>query len=50
MGVIRALTKAWSLGTKRGRGGESKLGIDVRLAVMKAVAVPGLTSFCRSRT
>ena len=48
-GVIRQVSKAWSLGTKHGRGQGSKLPIHTRLSVLKSMVIPSLTCFNRSR-
>jgi len=48
--MVRKIAKAWSVGSKRGRGRESGLGITTRLQVMKQTVVPVVMSFARSRS
>ena len=47
--AIRMTARAWGIGSKHGRGAESKVVKTVRLKIMKAAAGPTLLSFCRSR-
>ena len=49
IGTIKSLAKAWSIDTRKGRGIGSKVNINVRLAVTRAITIPGLTTFGRSR-
>ena len=43
------IAKAWSTGTKHGRGRTSRVKIATRLRIMRSVVVPTLTAFGRSR-
>ena len=45
----RAVAKAWSLGSSKGRGATSGIRFATRLKVMHSIIVPTLTAFGRSR-
>ena len=47
--VITKMAKAWAIGSYRGRGTNSRMLISVRLQVAKAVVIPILTTFSRTR-
>ncbi len=47
--TVRRVAKAWSMGTKRGRGEESGIVISARLKTLRAIVIPTITSFSRSR-
>ena len=44
----KAIAKAWSTGTHRGRGDTSRVRLLARLRVMRSVIQPTLTSFGRT--
>lgn len=48
--VARKTAKAWGVGSKHGRGGNSGLNITSRLQTMKGLLMPTLTGFARSRS
>ena len=48
-GAVGRTAKAWSLGTPGGRGFRKGLKLDIRIKIMKAVVLPTILSFCRSR-
>ena len=47
--AARIVAKAWSIGTKRGRGTTGRMQTHVKLKIMKAIVRPTLTVFCKSR-
>jgi hypothetical protein len=48
-GRVRAVSKAWGSEGRFGRGERSKVKRHVRLTIMKAVVMPTVTTFCKTR-
>ena len=46
---ITKMAKAWAIGSYRGRGTNSRMLISVRLQVAKAIVIPILATFSRTR-